>query len=154
MKCYSDVPYRKKLLSRIRAWSILIVCMLIYMVIVGEVGGGDSRIMTPLAKNVSRIIFFGGAAYAGYRIYYYRKLLRNISLMKEKFCEEQEERTRYLHDKSGGLVVDVFLLVLLFVTCTAALFNMASFYTSLGLLVTMVFLKATAYFLISRGVLR
>ena len=40
---------------------------------------------------------------------------------------ELDERNQYLHDKSGGIVADILLAILLFVTLTASMFDMAAF---------------------------
>ena len=115
MKKYKEWTYTDKIRWRIRALWALLACMLVYMVLVGVLGGGDSRVMTPLARLVSRVIFFGGFGYAAYRIHFNRKLLSNQCLLKEQWKHTQDERNRYLHDKSGGIVVDLLLVLLLFI---------------------------------------
>ena len=64
--------------------------------------------------------------------------------------EELDERNQYLHDKSGGVVWDILLIVLLGITVTAALFNMAAFYTSFTILGIAIVLKVSAYWIYSR----
>ena len=64
--------------------------------------------------------------------------------------EETDERNRYLHDKSGGIVLDILLACLLFITLTASLFDMTAFYMSLAILAIAVVLKAGAYLCYSR----
>lgn len=130
--------------------------MLIYMVVVAELGGGDSRMMTRTAETVSRLIFFGGMLIVGWRLYSNYRLLKNRWLghrwhLEEVQIRELDERNRYLHDKSGGVVVDVLLAILLFTTLTAALFNMPAFYLSLGVLTVAAALKAGVYMLYSWG---
>ena len=142
--------YTDKIKWRIRMLWIILVCMLVYMVVVGELGGGDSRMMTQLAENISRIIFFGGIVYVIYRIFYNKKLLRNRELLQEQKVHETDERNQYLHDKSGGMVVDVLLLVLLAVTCTAAMFDMAAFHMALGMLIVTIILKMGVYWICRR----
>ena len=124
--------------------------MLIYMIVIGEMGGGDSRIMSDLANIASDIIFFGGLIYIVYRIIANKKLLKNRLLLKEQLREELDERNQYLHDKSGGVVWDILLIVLLGITVTAALFNMAAFYTSFTILGIAIVLKVSAYWIYSR----
>ena len=99
MKNSNNHSFSHKIKLRIRVLWIIFVLMLAYMVIISELGGGDSRIMTPLAESVSRIIFFGGLIFVCYRIYFNKKLLENRLLLKEKFLDEQDERNQYLHDK-------------------------------------------------------
>lgn len=127
MKKFNHLAYVEKIKWRIRILWTVIIAMCVYMVIIGEVGGGDSRVMTNLAKSVSRIIFFGGFVYVCYRIFQNKKLLKNRLLLKEQMLMEQDERNQYLHDKSGGIVLDILLIGLLFITVTSALFNMPAF---------------------------
>ena len=151
MKKYKEWTYTDKIRWRIRALWARLACMLVYMVLVGVLGGGDSRVMTPLARLVSRVIFFGGFGYAAYRIHFNRKLLSNQCLLKEQWKHTQDERNRYLHDKSGGIVVDLLLVLLLFLTLHTSLFNMTAFWVSFFLLAATVVLKSAAYLFFSRG---
>ena len=68
MKICKHWTYTKKIRWRIRALWALLAGMLVYMFVIGELGGGDSRIMTPLAGRFSRIVFFGGLVYVVWRI--------------------------------------------------------------------------------------
>lgn len=149
MKNTDKISYTDKIKRRIRILWGMIAAMLVYMVVVGETGG-DSRIMTDLAAAASRVIFFGGFIYIISRILHNKRLLRNRPLLKEQMRMEQDERNQYLHDKSGGIVADILLMVLLFTTLTAALYNMAAFYTSVFLLCVTILLKITTYYIFSR----
>lgn len=151
MERFRRLNYVQKIRWRLRASWLVLLCMLIYMVAIGELGGGDSRIMTDLADFISRFVFFGGMIYVITRIVHNRKLLRDRLRMKEQMRREQDERNQYLHDKSGGTVLDILLMILLFATVTAALFNMPAFYTAFSLLVVAIVLKTGAYLLYSRG---
>lgn len=135
---------------RIRTLYLLLIAMLAYMVVVAEMGGGDSRIMTNLADSFSRIVFFGGMVYVISRIVHNKKLLRNRLLLKAQRLAEADERNRYLHDKSGGIVLDILLICLLFITLTASLFDMTAFYVSFTILAIALLLKTGAYFCYSR----
>ena len=150
MKSFEQLSYTEKIKWRIRILWLLTVVMLIYMIVIGEMGGGDSRIMSDLANIASDIIFFGGLIYIVYRIIANKKLLKNRLLLKEQLREELDERNQYLHDKSGGVVWDILLIVLLGITVTAALFNMAAFYTSFTILGIAIVLKVSAYWIYSR----
>ena len=145
MKNSSGLYYTGKIKWRIRILWIALVVMLIYIIIVGETGGGDSRIMTDMADNVSRIIIFGGIIYITVRIIHNKKLLKNRLLLKDQLLKEHDERNQYLHDKSGGAILDILLLILLFITATTALYNMIAFYISFSILVVTIFLKTGAY---------
>ena len=150
MRSCKDMDYGTKIKWRIRILYLLLIAMLVYMVTVVELGGGDSRIMTDLASQFSRIVFFGGMIYVITRIVHNKKLLGNRLLRKEQMQEETDERNRYLHDKSGGIVLDILLACLLFITLTASLFDMTAFYMSLAILAIAVVLKAGAYLCYSR----
>ena len=150
MKSFEQLSYTEKIKWRIRILRLLTVVMLIYMIVIGEMGGGDSRIMSDLSNIASDIIFFGGLIYIVYRIIANKKLLKNRLLLKEQLREELDERNQYLHDKSGGVVWDILLIVLLGITVTAALFNMAAFYTSFTILGIAIVLKVSAYWIYSR----
>ena len=111
----------------------------------GRNGRSDSRIMTDLADTASRVIFFGGMIYIAVRIIHNKKILKNRLLLKEQMKLEQDERNQYLHDKSGGTVLDILLVFLLFVTVTTALYNMTAFYISIFILAFAIFLKVGTY---------
>lgn len=144
------MTYSKKIRLRVRGLWVLLALMLVYMVVVGETGGGDSRMMTDLASLASRVIFFGGMAWVIYRIHFNNSLLKDRLRLEEKLIEEQDERRRYLHDKSGGWVMDAMLIFLLFATTTAALYSMAAFHMAIGALGVALALKAGAYWVLRR----
>ena len=150
MKSYCQLHFEQRIKWRIRGqWAILFL-MLAYMIVIGEMGGGDSRMMLPLAEQVSRIIFFGGMGYIIYRLIRNYKLLKDKQLLKEKIVLEQDERRKYLHDKSGGIIWDIQLIFLLFLTLTASLYNMHAFYALYIVLVASVLLKIGFYLLYYR----
>ena len=147
MKTYKSLSFSDKIRWRNRGLWTLLIFMLIYMVVIGELGWWDSRVMTSLADDVSRTIFFGGMIWVICKIIRNRKLLNNRQLLKEKLKDETDERNQYLHDKSGGIVWDILFVCLLFVTLTTSLLNMPAFYTALSLLCAAVVLKLGTYFL-------
>ena len=142
--------YQKRIRLRIKLQWALLGLMAVFMVVVGETGGGDSRKISQTASTVSRILFFGGGIYVAARIAHNRKLLQNKSLLRAQRRKEQDERERFLHDKSGGTVMDVLLLLLLFVTVATAQYDMSAFATAFGILLAAVALKAGAYCVLSR----
>lgn len=150
MRSCKDMDYGTKIKWRIRILYLLLIAMLAYMVVVAELGGGNSRIMTNLASQFSRIVLFGGMIYVITRIVHNKKLLGNRLLRKEQMLEETDERNRYLHDKSGGIVLDILLACLLFITLTASLFDMTAFYVSFTILIIALLLKVGAYLCYSR----
>ena len=127
------------------------VLMLAYMVLVAEMGGGDSRKMTDLASAVSRLLFFGGFGVVVSRIVHNKRLLRDRARLREQQMREQDERNQYLHDKSGGAALDILLVLLLFATVTAALFSMAAFSAVFPLLLAALAIKGGLYALYSRA---
>lgn len=144
MKNFKPRTYTQKIQLRIKMSYFLLVLMLIYMVVMGELGG-DSRVMTGLANTISDFMFLGGIIYTTTRIVHNKKLLKNKLLLKEQLQSEQDERNQYLHDKSGGIALDLLLIFQLFITVTTALLNMPAFYTALTLLLITLFLKAGLY---------
>ena len=152
MNSFKNRPYSDIIRWRIRGWWTVIVLLIAYIVVVSVLGGGDSRMMTRTAHNVSQFITWGGMIYAGYRIHYNKKLLGDWQRMKEQRLRENDEHNRWLHDKSGGIVMDIMLVVLLITTDTAALFNMPAFYLSLSVLLTAIALKAGSYLLYRHGI--
>lgn len=150
MKDFKKRSFAEKIIWRIRGLWCLLVLMIVYMVVIGELGWGDSRVMTPLAEAISRILLFGGIGWVGWKIRKNNQLLENPWKIKEKAMLEQDERNRYLYDKSGGIVWDSLFVCLLVVTETSALINMPAFYASFALLCAAVVLKAAAYWLYSK----
>lgn len=151
MKTYRQLSFSEKIKWRNRALGVLLVLMLAYMVLVGELGLGDSRVMSTLAGNVSRLIFFGGMIWIVYKIILNNKLLKNKQMLKDKLKNEQDERRLYLHDKSGGMVWDILFVCLLFITLTTSLINMPAFYTALVILILAIALKAGTYLMYKKG---
>ncbi len=147
MKTFAERPYRQRIVWRIRLQWTLIIALLVFMVVVGETGG-DSRIMTPLADSLSRIMYFGALIYLGVRIHRNKQLLQNKLLLKEQALREHDEQTRALHLRSGGPVMNVMLFLLYTATMTASLYNMDMFHMALGLLIAAVALKIGAWWLL------
>lgn len=150
MTRFDQLPFSEKIRWRIRGLQLTLALMLVYMVVVAELGGGDSRMMTRLAGVFTRVVFFGGMGYVIFRIIRNKKLLQNRSALQAQHLHEYDERTQFLHDKTGGFVLDVLLAVMLFVTLTAAQFSMAAFYTALSILVSAIVLKVGTYGYFSR----
>lgn len=151
MKNWSKMPFAAKIQWRIRLLWLLLAGMLAYIVVIGELGGGDSRIMTPLADAFSKLVLFGGMIWIGIRIHRNKKLLENTFRMKQKQQDENDERNRYLHQISGGMVVDIMLTILVFVTLTASLFDMQVFYVCFGILAVTIISKAVIRTAASKG---
>ncbi|MGI5958757.1 MAG: hypothetical protein ACOX60_05025 [Massiliimalia sp.] len=143
--------YVQKVKRRIWLLWFSVIGMTVYMILAVELGGGDSRIMTDTAVRFSKL-FFPGLAFLLWRIYYNKKLLKDREKMAREQLEQEDERNQYLHDKSGGLPMDILLVLLFLVTWTASLFHMAVFYTCLGLLAAAVLLKMGFYLYYQKGI--
>lgn len=146
MKNYKNKSFKEKVKLRILMLRTTIILMFIYIIILAEMGFGDSRITTGLSQNVSNIIFLGGMIYILRKISYNKKLLQDKLLRLDEEIKEADERKKFLHDKSGGVVVDILLLTLLIITFTTALINMTAFYISFAILMITIILKATSYY--------
>jgi Flp pilus assembly protein TadG len=119
--------------------------MFVYIVICLSIGLGDSRKMTNLSDAVSDIIIFGGAIYMIYKIRYYKKMIQDKDKILHQYRVESDERNQFLRDKSGGIVVEILILILLLATCTFELFNMTAFYVSFIILIITILLKYICY---------
>ena len=145
MKTFNKLSYSKRIQVKNRILTAVLVLMVIYMVVIGELQLGDSRMMSPLAKLFSRIIFFGGIIYIANRIRRNRKLLNNQIILKEALYREKDEMNRQLHEKSGGVVWDVLLICQLFITLTTSFISMPAFYCAFTTLFILVVSKTTAW---------
>ena len=143
----------KRIRRRIALWWCVIAALLAWMIIVGETGG-DSRVMTDLADRMGSILYFGGMIYAVCRIRRNRKLLADRLLLKEQAVREQDEYNRALHLHSGGIAMDVVLVVLYLATMTAAFYSMPAFYMAYGLLLVAAAIKGGLYLAYVRGWMR
>ncbi len=99
--------YVKQIRLRIGCIIVFLAVMIFFMVLSGELGWGDSRYMTSLMRTYSGLSFFGCLIYLIVYLVRYRKLLHNRELMEESRILEQDEREQMIHDKSGGILVDL-----------------------------------------------
>jgi len=81
MRNSKDRTFSDKIKVRVRLLWVVLILMLVYMVVIAEMGFGDSRIMTDLADGVSTIIFFGGLIYVIVLIIRNKRLLYNRNLL-------------------------------------------------------------------------
>ena len=82
MKSFESRPYSKTIRLRIAACWTAIVLMTVYMIVLVELGGGDSRMMTRTADLVTDLLYFGGVIFLGVRIHRNKKLLGNTAQRK------------------------------------------------------------------------
>lgn len=142
MKICKKYSYSDRIRWRIRGLWLLLVLMLVYMVVIGELGLGDSRIMDRLAQITSRLLFFGGIGWVVWRLLRNKRLLEDRQLLRQEQLRERDEGSRYLHDKSGGIVWDALFVCLWFLTMTASMIHMPVFHALFGVLCLAVALKA------------
>ncbi len=150
MKIFKKRTFTEKIRLRIFGLWCLAAAMLVYMIVVGEMGLGDSRVISRFADTAGTLIFFGGLGWVVSKIIRNKKLLKSTQMLREQLRQETDERNRYLHDKSGGIVWDALFILLLFITMTASLVNMPAFYTSFAVLAAAVGLKIAAYLFYSK----
>lgn len=151
MRNYKPIGFRQRIGLRIWACRCLILALFVFAVIVSLTGGGDSRIVTQDAHAVMAIIYFGSLAWAVWRSWQLKKLLRWPGLQKEQLIIERDERRKYLHDKSGGIVWDALTVCVLFITLVCALYNMDAFRAARAILLLALVFKGAAYLYYSRG---
>ncbi len=145
MKTCKKLSYTQQIRWRIRGLWLLLVLMLVYMVVIGEMGLGDSRVMDPLAETFSRLLFFGGLGWVIWRLIWNKRLLQDRQKLVQQHMREQDEHQRFLHDKSGGTVWDILFVCLWFLTMTASMINMPVFHAFFAVLCIAVALKLGAY---------
>ena len=149
-KDYGCNNYVKRIKMRIAAYGGLLLLMIVFMVVVGEMGLGDSRVMSELADRVSSSILFGGMIYVITRIVHWHKILKDKYIIQAEFATEVDERKEFLHYKSGGFLFDIMLFALLCITCATGVSNEVAFRTSFVILLIAVSLKAIGYAVYSR----
>ena len=151
MKTSKKLSFSEKIIRRNWILRFVLLLMFVYMVVVGELGLGDSRYMSRMAADVSRLIFFGGMIWVIRKIILNKKLLSNKDLLKEKMQQETDEWNQRLYEKSGGIVWDIVLISQLFITLTTSLMNMPAFYASFSTLMVLVATKAVIFFYFKRN---
>ena len=124
-------------------WAVLAL-LLAFMVLVGEKGLIDSRYTTGLSQLSYKALYFGGVIYTIYKIHYNRSLLKNKEKLRQEKILALDERTQWVHEKSGGPIMDIFLLCLAAAAC--AFVDISAFNTAVSILFFAVLLKIAAYF--------
>lgn len=152
MKTSEKISYSKRIKVRNMILTAVLVMMMIYMVVIGELHLGDSRMMTRLAEISSRVIFFGGMIYVVYRIRRNRKLLNNRLLLREEMYKEKDEMNQRMHEKTGGVVWDSVFICQLFITLTSSFVNMPAFYSAFTTLFILIVLKSFACLYFSKRI--
>ena len=107
MKMCNGLSFSERIKWRVRGLWLLLLVMLAYMIVIGELGLGDSRMMTDLAEQVSRIIFFGGMIWVVCRIVRNRKdnanhSGRSVRTRKRDAQDYDSDRPQARHPNEPG----------------------------------------------------
>jgi len=145
------LPYTTRIQWRLRLLWLALAAQLVLMVVIGEMGLRDSRVITGFAYSCGNMMFWGGMIFLIVRIVINRRLLHDKLRMKEQQLHEHDERNRYLHRMSGGWVMDVLLILAYTGAVIGSCIDMAAFYAAFGLLVCGALLKGGAYLAYSKG---
>ena len=84
------MSYTNQIRCRVALLAAGILLMLAYMVLVGETGGGDSRVMSDFARGVANFIFFCGLGVMVWRLAHNCKLLGDRRRLKEQLLKERK----------------------------------------------------------------
>lgn len=88
MKIFKKITYSQKIRWQINEMKSLIFLMFIYMIIIGKLGLGDSRVMTPLANLFSGVFIFGGIIWLIVKIQKSKKLIKDRALLQGHLVEK------------------------------------------------------------------
>lgn len=146
--------YARLIKWRIRLLWLAFIAMLIFMVIIGEIGARDSRIVTGLAYTLGGQMYWFGLIYVIVRLVINKKLLKDRLRLKEQQLRERDERNQHLHRMSGGWVMDVMLVISYLAAVAASCWSNEAFYAAFGLLVIAALLKFFAVLAYGKGWLK
>ena len=149
-----NLTYPQQIKWRIRLLWAALAAMLILMVVIGEMGLRDSRVVTGYAYTCSNQMFWGGMIYIVARIIINKRRLQDRQKLKAQQLRERDERNQYLHRMSGGCAMDAMLLITYVASVIAGCFSNAAFYTAASLLLCAVLLKSAAYLAYSHAFAR
>lgn len=138
--------FTQKIKNRIYILWLALIALLILMITIGEVGIIDSRYTTQMSEIAYKLIYFGSLVYVIYKINYNKKLLKNSQKLKEEKIRELDERTQWVYEKSGGIIVDIIILGLTLFTWSLAFIDIFAFNTSVIILFFIVLVKIASYF--------
>ena len=139
----------RKIKKRIAIYSALLVLIFAYIFVIGKMGLCNNRKMSETAGMAIMAIIFGGVLFVVIKLVYNRRLLKNTFKISLEFRKELRKRDKLLYEKSGGVVFEILLYFLLFVTGTAALINEAAFRVSFLVLTVSIVLKVVTYMIYS-----
>lgn len=146
--------YTKKIQWRIRLLWLALAAMLVFMVVIGELGLHSSKVITGFAYTAGNFLYWLGLFYIIGRIIINRKLLKDRLRLKEQQRHERDERNQYLHRMSGGWVMDVMLVLCYIAAVAGSCWSNETFYVAFGLLVCAALLKLAAEIAYGKGWLK
>lgn len=147
----SKMSYPKIIQWRIRSLWLALIAMLIFMVVIGEIGAHSSRVVTGFAYSGGSLLYWAGLIYIIARIVINKKLLKDRLRLKAQQLRERDEGIRHLHQMSGGWVMDVMLVMAYIAAVAASCWSNEAFYAAFGLLVVAALLKGGAYLAYDKG---
>lgn len=87
-------------------------------------------------------LFFAMALIMARFLMKYSRALKNDAALDALYRSETDERNRYIQDKTGGIGMNIVIGMLGMATILAGFFNQTVFFTLLGSLAAVVFVKA------------
>ncbi len=147
----SNMPYTKVIRWRIRLLWLALVAMLVFMVVIGELGLRSSRVITGFAYECGSFLYFVGLFYIIGRIIINNKLLKDRLRMKEQQLHERDEWRQHLHRMSGGYVMDAILVLHYVAAVAASCWDNTAFYVAFVLLVATALIKLAAEIAYGKG---
>ena len=147
----SKISYPNIIRWRIRLLWLALAAMLVFMVVIGEIGAHSSRVVTGFAYSGGSLLYWTGVFYTIGRIIINKKLLKDRQRLKAQQLRERDERNQYLHRMSGGWVMDGTLLLCYIAAVAASCWSNAAFYAAFGLLSGAALLKLIAEVAYGKG---
>lgn len=146
--------YTKIIQRRIRLLWVALAGMLVFMVVIGELGLRSSKVITGFAYDCGNFLYWFGLFYIIGRIIINKKLLKDRLRLKEQQLRERDEWRQYLHRMSGGWVMDAMLVLGYIAAVAASCYSNETFYVAFGLLVAAALLKLAAEISYGKGWLK
>ena len=137
-------PYTRVIQHRIHCLWLALIAMLIFMVLIGELGLHSSKIITGFAYDCGNFLYWCGLFYIVGRIIINNNLFKDRLRLKEQQRRELDERNQYLHRMSGGWVMDTMLALAYIAAVTASCCDNKAFDTAFALLTAAALLKLIA----------
>ena len=147
-------PYTKIIQRRIHLLWLALFGMLVFMVVIGELGLRSSKVITGFAYDCGNFLYWCGLFYIIGRIIINKKLLKDRLRLKEQQLRERDEWRQHLHRMSGGWVMDAMLVISYLAAVAASCWSNETFYVAFGLLVSAALLKLAAEIAYGKGWIR